>query len=88
MDDPGRITRQPELALDRPARIFRAIALPDCVHRARHRHWLDAQPLDLYFTHITRRLVVKTRRALATNLPETVKAGLRSVRRGRKRADG
>jgi hypothetical protein len=88
MDDPRRITRQPELALDRPARIFRAIALPDCVHQARHRHWLDAQPLDLYFTEITRRLAVKTRRALATNLPETVKAGLRSLRRGRKRAEG
>lgn len=70
MHDPRLITRQPDLALDRTAQCFRAIALPECVHQARRRRWLASRPLPARLVDLARRL--------ARKLPESVKRRIHS----------
>lgn len=79
MDDPRRIARQPELALDRPARRFRAIALPDRIHEARRRRWEMALPHNMATEALARGTAVKVRRAIEARLPERIKRLLRPV---------
>ena len=77
MDDPRGITRQPDLAVDRPGRKFRAFALPDCIHEARRQRWIDTHSRRSTFTGTARRLAHEIRRAVAARIPEKFNSRLR-----------